>query len=63
MEAQKKQYTIDALASLVYKVESCWAKKKLVATLFMNFKELFNHVLKIRLAKEIIKLGINGDLI
>lgn len=63
IRAQKNPYTIDVIASLVPKVESCWAEKKSVVTLFMNIKGAFNYISRIRLAKKMIELGINGDLI
>lgn len=38
-------------------------KKKLVVTLFMNVKSVFDHVVKTQLIVQILKLKINKDLI
>ncbi len=61
--AQKNRCAIDAVASLVHKVESYWAEKKLAAALFMDVKGAFDHVSRTRLAERMIELGVDGDLI
>ncbi len=63
MGARKKRCAIDAVVSLVHKVESCWAEKKLAAALFMDVKGAFDHVSKTRLAERMIELGVDGDWI
>ena len=61
--AQKQQCAIDIIASLVYKVQECWAEKKLVAALFMDIKGVFDHISRTKLVERMIELGIDGDII
>lgn len=35
----------------------------LMAALFIDIKEAFDHIIKMRLVEKMMKLGINGDLI
>lgn len=63
MGARKERCAIDAVVSLVYDVEQRWAEKKLVAALFIDVKEAFDHVSKSQLVARMLELGIDGDLI
>lgn len=63
MGARKQRCAIDAVASLVYKIEESWAEKKLAAALFMDVKGAFDHVSKTKLVERMMELGIDGDLI
>lgn len=63
MGARKQRCAIDAVASLVHKVQESWAEKKLAVALFMDIKGAFDHVSKTSLVERMIKLGIDGDLI
>lgn len=47
MKAQKRRYTINAIALLIYKIEEKQAKKNLVVALFINMKGIFDQVSKI----------------
>ncbi len=58
MGARKQRCAIDAVASLVHKVQESWAEKKLAAVLFMDVKGAFDHVSKTSLVERMIKLGI-----
>lgn len=60
MGARKQQCTMDAVASLIHKVQECWAKKKLAAALLMDVKGAFDYVKKTRLVERIMELGIDG---
>lgn len=61
--ARKQQCAIDAVASLVHKVQEFWVEKKLAAALFMDVKGAFDHVSKTRLVERMIEIGIDGALI
>ena len=63
MGTRKQRCAIDAVASLVYKVEGFCAEKKLATALFMDVKGAFDHVSQTKLVERIIELGIDGDLI
>lgn len=63
MGARKQRYAIDAVASLVPKVQEFWAEKKLAAALFMDVKGAFHRVSSTRLVERMIEIGIDGDLI
>ena len=61
--AQKRQCTIDIVASLVHNFQKCWTEKKLIATLFMDVKGTFDHVSRRKLVEKMTKLGIEGDIV
>ena len=63
MGARKQRCAIDAVASLVHKVQECWAEKKLAAALFMDVKGAFDHVSKTKLVERMTELGIDGDIV
>ena len=63
MGARKQRCAIDAVASLVYKIERAWAEKKLAAALFMNVKGAFDRVSKTKLVERMMEQGVDGDLI
>lgn len=63
IRAQKQQCAIDIVASLIHKVRKYWAEKELVAILFMDIKEAFDHMSKIRLVERMMAMGIDRDLI
>lgn len=56
MGACKKQYTIIALAALVYKVQEYWKEKKVTAALFIDVKRALDYVLKNQLITKMIKM-------
>ena len=60
---QKQQFAIDAVASLVYKVQESWAEKKLIAILFMDIIGAFDHISRTSLIEKMIKLDIDDNLI
>ena len=60
---RKERSAIDIVATLVHTVQEKWKKKKLVAALFMDIKEAFDHVSRRQLITWIIKLEIDGDLV
>ncbi len=59
----KKRSAIDAVTVLFHTVQERWKEKKLAAALFMDVKGSFDHVSKGQLLKQMIELGINGDLV
>ena len=63
MGARKQRCAIDALASLIHRVQESWAEKKLAAALFMDVKGAFDYVSRTRLIERMMKLGIDGDWI
>ena len=63
MGARRQRCAIDAVASLVHKVQESWAEKKLAAALFMDVKGAFDYVSKTRLVGRMMELGIDGDII
>ena len=63
MGGRKERSTIDAVATLIHIVQEKWQEKKLAAALFMDVKGVFDYVSKNQLLKQIIKLGIDGDLV
>lgn len=63
MGARKKRSTINVLSALVYMVQEIWENKKLAGALFMDIKEVFDHVSRSQLLKRMIELGIKGDLV
>lgn len=63
MVVRKNQCPIDVVVSLVHKVKSCWTGKKLPVALFVDIQRAFDHVSKITLAKKMIQLGVDSDLI
>lgn len=46
MGGQKEWSAIDVLAVLIYTIQKRWEAKKLTATLFIDVKSVFDHVLK-----------------
>ena len=63
MGAQKERSAIDAVASLVHIIQEKWLEKMLAGVLFIDVKGAFDHVSKAQLLRQIIDLGIEGDLI
>lgn len=63
IRVRKERCAIDAVASLIYKVEQRCAKKKLAAALFKDVKGAFDHVSKSQLVAQMLELEIDGDLI
>lgn len=54
MGAREQRCAIDAITSLVHKVQECWAEKKLAAALFMDVKGFFDHVSKTRIVERMM---------
>lgn len=63
MRARNQQYAIDAIASLVYKIQKYWAERKIAAILFIDVKKTFDHVSKNRLVERIMVMGKDRDFI
>lgn len=63
MRARKERSAIDAVAILVHTVQENWSKKKLAGALFMDVKEVFDHVSRSQLLTRMIDLGIDSDLV
>ena len=63
MGGRKDRSAIDAVAMLVHTVQEKWEQKKLAAALFMDVKGAFDHVSKRQLLRQMIELGIDGDLV
>lgn len=64
MGAQKKRFAIDAIASLVHKIEQVWQEKKLAAALFLDVKKgAYDYAVRNQLISRMLDLEIDGDLI
>lgn len=48
---------------LIHTNQEKWEDKKLAGAFFMDVKGAFDHVDKDQLLKQIIELGIDGDLV
>lgn len=60
---RKEKLAIDAVAVLVHTVQESWEEKKLAAALFIDVKGAFDHISKGQLLKQMIELGVDGDLV
>lgn len=61
MGARKSRCIINAIVSLIYRVQESWVEKKLVAALFINIKEAFDYISQTKLIKKMMKLEIDSD--
>ena len=63
MGGWKERSTIDTVTTLVHMIQKKWQEKKIAVVLFIDIKRVFDHVSKNQLFRQIIKLGINSDLV
>ena len=63
MGGRKERSAIDVVAMLVHGVQEKWQQKKLAAALFMDVKRAFDHVSKGQLLRQMVELGIDGDIV
>lgn len=61
--ARKRRSAIDAAAILIQQVDSSWEKKKIAGVLLMDVKGAFDHVSRAEMAKRMVELGVDNDLI
>lgn len=61
--ARKERLAIEVVVMLVHTVQEKWSEKKLVGALFMDVKGAFDYVSRSQLLKQMIDLGIDGDLV
>ena len=63
MGVQRQEYSIDAPAFLVHKVQESSAEKKPAAALFMDVKGDSDYISKTKLVGRMMELGIDRDII
>ena len=63
MGIKKNKSVVNIVVLLIYEVQSRWKKGEKAAVLFMDVKGAFDYVFKKKLAKRIINLRLDGDLI
>ncbi len=63
MGARRRRSAINAAAIIVQQVHKIWENKKIAGALLMDVKGAFNHVSRAELAKKILELGIDDNLI
>lgn len=63
MGARKRRCAVDAVAAMLHKVQEIWSRKRFAEALFMNVKEVFDHVNNDKLICRIQEMKIDDDLI
>lgn len=64
MGTRKERSAINTISVLVHKtIQESWEEKKLAGALFMDVKDAFNHVSRSQLLRQMIELGIDGNLV
>ena len=60
---RKNRSVVNIMILLIYEIQSRWKKDEKAAILFINVKDVFDHVFKKKLVEKIINLKLDGDLV
>ena len=63
IDTRKNRNVINTITLLIYEIQNRWKKGEKAAILFIDVKDVFDHVSKKKLTERIINLRLDEDLV